>query len=139
MPGRELASELRGTQYQGYWVQEGTMAQGAAFTREPNSGDRRRSSRLRLQIPIFVRGLGVHEEEFLDLTKTINISAVGACLASPRPLGLHQLVSLCIPLPSPPSPDAVPEALPAIGARVIRCHAVGDLHYVGLDFVTPLD
>jgi hypothetical protein len=115
------------------------MAQGTAFARQPNPADRRRSSRLRLQIPMFVRGLDVYEEECLDLTKTINISAVGACLASPRPLGLNQLVSLRIPAPSPSSSGLVPEGLPAIGARVIRSQPVGDIHFVGLEFVKPLD
>ena len=86
-----------------------------------------------------MRGLEVYEEEFLDLTKKINFGAVGACLASPRPLGLNQLVSLRIPAPSPSSSGLVPEGLPVIGARVIRAQPVGDIHFVGLEFVKPLD
>jgi hypothetical protein len=115
------------------------MAQGSAFARQPNPADRRRAWRLRLQIPIFVRGVDMYEEEFLDLTKTLNISAVGACLASPRPLGLNQLVSLRIPAPSPSFSGLVLEVLPVIGARTVRSRPMGDLHFGGLEFVKPLD
>jgi len=115
------------------------MAPGIGFARQPNPADRRRSARLRLQVPIFVRGLDIYGDEFLDLTKTLNISAVGACLASPRPLHLNQLVSLRIPAPSPSSAGVVPEASPPISARVIRDHPVGDIHMVAVEFVAPLD
>ena len=115
------------------------MGQGTAIVREPNPADRRRSPRLHLQIPIFVRGVDLQEEEFIDLTKTVNISAVGACLASPRPLGMHQFVTLCIPAPSSPVTGLAPEAPTAISARVIRCRTAGDTHLVGLEFMNPLD
>jgi len=101
--------------------------------------DRRRSQRLPLQVPIFVRGLDVYGDEFLDLTKTLNISAVGACLASPRPLRMNQLISLRIPAPSPSSAGVVPEASPAITARVLRENPVGDIHMVAVEFVNPLE
>lgn len=106
---------------------------------KPLPSDRRRSPRLRLQVPVFVRGLESYEEEFLDLTKTLDISAVGACLASPRLLRLNQLISLRIPAPSPSSAGLAPEASPPIRARVIRSLAAGELHFVGVEFVKPLD
>jgi len=90
-------------------------------------------------VPIFVRGLDAYGDEFLDLTKTLNISAVGACLASPRSLRLNQLLSLRIPAPSPSSAGLVPEASPAISARVLREHPVGDIHLVAVEFVKPLE
>ena len=53
----------------------------------PHSPERRRSARLHLQIPVFLRGVDSAGAEFLDLTKTIDISATGALLLStPRPL-----------------------------------------------------
>jgi len=115
------------------------MSHGAAFARSPEASDRRRWPRMRLQIPVFVRGLDALGEEFLDLTKTTDISAVGACLASPRPLRLNQLISLRVPAPSPFSSGLVPESTPAISARVIRGQPVGDLHLVGVEFVKPLE
>ena len=46
--------------------------------------ERRRSQRIHVQIPMFVRGTDAAGLEFLDLTKTLDISATGAYLASPR-------------------------------------------------------
>jgi hypothetical protein len=115
------------------------MTQGFGYARELSPRDRRRSPRLPLQVPIFVRGLDVYGDEFLDLTKTLNISGVGACLASARSLHPHQLVSLRIPAPSPSSSGVVPEASPPISARVVREHPVGDIHMVAVEFVKPLE
>jgi len=114
------------------------MSQGTGFARGPKPADRRRSQRLPLQVPIFVRGLDEYGDEFLDLTKTLNISAVGACLASPRALRLNQLLFLRIPAPSPSSSGLVSEASPAISARVLREHPVGDIHLGAVEFVKPL-
>ena len=44
--------------------------------------ERRRSQRIHVQIPMFVRGTDAAGLEFLDLTKTLDISATGAYLAS---------------------------------------------------------
>ena len=46
--------------------------------------ERRRSPRIHVQIPMFIRGIDAAGVEFLDLTKTLDISATGAFLASPR-------------------------------------------------------
>ena len=115
------------------------MAHGAAFAKSPGATDRRRWPRMRLQIPVFLRGLDSYGEEFLDLTKTLDISAVGACLASPRALRLEQMISLRIPAPSPRSSGLVPDATPAITARVIRQQPAGDLHCIGVEFARPLE
>ena len=42
--------------------------------------ERRRSQRIHVQIPMFVRGTDAAGLEFLDLTKTLDISATGAYL-----------------------------------------------------------
>ncbi|MGH9681890.1 MAG: hypothetical protein ACRD4Y_18240, partial [Candidatus Acidiferrales bacterium] len=59
--------------------------------------ERRRSQRIHLQIPMFVRGVDAAGTEFLDLTKTLDISATGAYLASTRSLRADQLLNLTIP------------------------------------------
>jgi hypothetical protein len=114
-------------------------ATGRASATSTGAKERRRSTRIRLQIPMFVRGLDTYGEEFLDLTKTLNISAVGAFLASPRPLRSNELVSLRIPAPSPSSTGLVPEPAPPIVARVMRSRATGDVHFVAVEFVKPID
>jgi hypothetical protein len=101
--------------------------------------ERRRSPRIRLQIPMFVRGLDPAGTEFLDLTKTLDISATGTFLASPRLLGIGHVVHLTIPAP-PPSPSAsMPPETPPIQARVRRQETSGDLHLVGLEFFKVLE
>lgn len=104
-----------------------------------NPAERRRSPRMRLQVPIFIRGVDSYGEEFLDLTKTLDISAVGAYLASPRPLKLQGMLTLTVPAPQPSTTGLVPAANAPIQARVRRLYRAGDVHLVGVEFLKPLD
>jgi hypothetical protein len=74
---------------------------------------------------------------FIELTKTLNISATGACIASSHLLQLEQVIQLTIPTPSPSS-DMVPHETPPISARVRRQESAGDLRIFGLEFLRPL-
>ena len=105
-----------------------------------NSAERRRSPRLRLQVPMFLRGTDTQGQEFLDLAKTLDISASGAYLASARILRVNDSVSLTIPAPPPPSHSGlVPAATPPIQARVRRVEKAGDIQLLGVEFARPLD
>ena len=104
-----------------------------------SESERRRSNRMRLQVPIFIRGVDAYGDEFLDLTKTLNISSAGAYLASPRPLKPNEMISLKIPAPSPSTSGLVPEPTATITARVRRSVATGDVHLVAVEFLKPLD
>jgi hypothetical protein len=98
----------------------------------------RRSQRIHIQIPIFVRGTDAAGLEFLDLTKTLDISAAGALLASPRAIPANQVVQLTIP--APPSPSAtLPFETPPIHARVCRHSSADGIHLLGVEFLKPLD
>jgi hypothetical protein len=100
--------------------------------------ERRRSQRIHLQIPMFVRGVDAVGIEFLDLTKTLDISATGAFLASSRLLRDDQLLNLTIP--APPSPSSMlPAETPPIQARVRRHRMAGDVYLLGVEFVKSLD
>ncbi|MBZ5661413.1 MAG: PilZ domain-containing protein [Acidobacteriia bacterium] len=100
--------------------------------------ERRHSQRIHVQIPMFIRGIDAAGVEFLDLTKTLDISATGAYLASPRLLRSDQLLNLTIP--APPSPSAtMPSETPPIQARVRRHGASGGIYLLGVEFVRPLD
>jgi hypothetical protein len=102
-----------------------------------NPAERRRSPRIRLQIPMFVRGVDASGVEFLELTKTLDVSATGAFLASPRLLKADQLVYLAIP--APPSPAGLlPPETPPIQARIRRQVAAGEVQLVGVEFLRPL-
>ncbi len=103
-----------------------------------SSAERRRSQRIHVQIPMFVRGRDAAGMEFLDLTKTLDISATGAYLASPRAVKMNEVVNLTIPAPSSPS-ATMPSDNPPIQARVRRHRAAHGIHLLGVEFVKALD
>ena len=99
----------------------------------------RRSPRIRLQVPVFVRGTDASGSEFIELTKTLDISAFGACIACQHVLLVNQTIHLTIPAPSLVSPSLVPSETPPILARVLRQNMVGDARLFGLEFLHPLE
>jgi len=102
--------------------------------------ERRRSQRIHVQIPMFVRGTDTAGLEFLDLTKTLDISATGAFLASPRAVGANQLLHLTIPAPPSPSDfSKLAAETPPIQARVRRHLTMEGVHLVGVEFLKALD
>ena len=103
------------------------------------SASTRRSPRLRLQVPVFVRGTDASGAEFIELTKTLNISANGACITSAHILRPDQLVHLTIPAPSPASSSLMPSETPPIVARVLRQESMGDMRLFGLEFLRSLE
>ena len=103
------------------------------------SSSTRRSPRIRLQVPVFIRGTDTSGTEFIELTKTLNISATGACIASAHILRPDQTVHLTIPAPSPASSSLVPSETPPIVAKVLRQEAAGEMRLFGLEFLRPLD
>lgn len=105
----------------------------------PHSPERRRSARLHLQIPVFLRGVDSAGAEFLDLTKTIDISATGALLLSTRVLYPDQLLRFTIPVSNEQVSGLVPAETAPIQLRVVRSVAVGDTHLIATEFLTPLD
>jgi hypothetical protein len=99
----------------------------------------RSCSRIRIQVPVFLRALDSAGSEFMELTKTLNISARGACIASSHFLRLGQTVHLTIPAPSASSSSLVPNETPPITARVRRQEILGDIRVFGLEFLRPLE
>ena len=106
---------------------------------QARSPERRRSERLQLQIPIFLRGTDSTGMEFLELTKTVDISATGALLLSRRTLYADQFLRITIPVSSEQVSGLVPAETPPIQLRVMRSVPVGDTHLIGIEFVTPLN
>jgi hypothetical protein len=77
--------------------------------------------------------------EFIELTKTLNISATGACITSTHFLRPDQTVHLTIPAPSPASSSLIPSETPSIVAKVRRLGLLGELRLFGLEFLHPLE
>lgn len=99
----------------------------------------RATSRIRLQIPVFLRGYDATGLEFMELTRTLNISARGACIASSHMLRTGQTVHLTIPAPATASSSLVPSETPPIAAKVRRQQTLGDLKVFGLEFLRSLE
>jgi hypothetical protein len=104
-----------------------------------NALQTRSHPRIRLQVPVFLRSSDAAGTEFIELTKTLNISARGACIASTHMLRHDQMVQLTIPAPSASSSSLVPSETPPIMARVRRQEVLGDLRIFGLEFLRPLE
>lgn len=99
----------------------------------------RRSPRIRLQMPVFLRATDTSGTEFIELTKTLNISTTGACVASTHMLRPDQIVHLTIPTPPTGSSGMLPSETPPITARVLRQSQAGEVRLFGLEFVKPLE
>jgi hypothetical protein len=98
----------------------------------------RRSSRLKLQIPMFIRARDSQGEQFLELAKTLDISATGARIACPRPLNPGSLLTVTIPAPSLTSSALVPAGMPPIQCRVTRQQDAGDTFLIAVEFTNPI-
>jgi hypothetical protein len=99
----------------------------------------RRCSRIPLQAPVFLKGSDASGTEFIELTKTLNISSIGACITSTHMLRPEQTVQLTIPAPSQASSSLIPSETPPIAARVKWQEASGELRLFGLEFLRPLE
>ena len=88
---------------------------------------------------MFVRGVDSSGSNFLDLTKTLDISATGAYLATPRTLSPNHTLFLTIPAPGLSAPGVIPTETPPIQARVRRQSMAGDVHLVGVEFLRTLE
>jgi len=104
----------------------------------PLDDERRRYQRIHLQIPLFIRGKDAQGEQFMELAKTLNISAIGAFVASPRPLTVNGFITLTIPAPSITSSGLVPAGMAPIQARIRRQQEAGDVYLVGVEFLKPI-
>ena len=97
------------------------------------------SPRIRIQIPIFIRGADASGSDFIELTKTLNISARGACITCTHLLRPNQHVQLTIPAPAPAASSLIPSETPPIIAKVRRMDTLGDIRLFGLEFLRPLE
>jgi hypothetical protein len=102
------------------------------------SEERRRFQRIHLQVPLFIRGRDAHGEQFLELAKTLDISALGALLTCQKSLVVNEIITLTIPAPSLTSSALVPAGMAPIQARIKRRKEAGDVHLVGVEFLKPI-
>ncbi|MGH9711364.1 MAG: PilZ domain-containing protein [Candidatus Acidiferrales bacterium] len=104
-----------------------------------NHAERRKFPRLRVQVPLFIRGKDNQGVEFLELAKTLDISGQGARLISPHSLCHDELILLTIPAPLPRSSEFGESGTPPIQARVRRLEDSGDMKLAAVEFLKPLE
>ena len=99
--------------------------------------ERRRSQRIHVQIPMFVRGVDSAGLNFL-ISRNSGHKRQWCISGEPELLRADQLLNLTIP--APPSPSAtLPSETPPIQARVKRHLASGGIHLLGVEFVRALE
>ena len=98
----------------------------------------RSAGRLSLQVPLFIRARDGQGEQFLELAKTLDISATGACIACSRPLNPGSLLTITIPAPSITSSALIPAGMPPIRCKVTRRKEAGDIFILGVEFLKPI-
>lgn len=101
--------------------------------------ERRRFHRIRLQIPLFIRGTDASGNEFVELAKTLDISCSGARIVSPRSLQSQETVYLTVPAPLPRSTKFGECGTGPISARIRRVERSDEMEVASVEFARPLD
>ncbi len=100
--------------------------------------ERRKSVRLALAIPVFVRSHDPHGKDFLEFATALNISAAGALVAVHR--ALPQAAQVLLEIPSAPlaASAPVPATSRNLPAKIVRVTHANGYHLLGLEFTRPL-
>ena len=118
----------------------GTRRAGASVSsgRAKKGADRRRSERLPIGIPVFIRGIDERGEEFQEFTTAFNISSGGALVATKRYLPTSSLISLEIPSAPLPRTVSAPRFVRNLPASPVTVTHNDRCYLVGLKFSMPL-
>lgn len=100
--------------------------------------DARKSVRLHLAIPIFVRSRDTSGNDSLEFATALNISAGGALVVVRRSLPKSAVISLEIPsVPIGPA-SGLPSSSRVLKAKAVWVAHLDDHHLLGLKFARPL-
>lgn len=100
--------------------------------------DARKSVRLQIAIPIFVRSRDESGKDSLEFATAINISAGGALVVVRRSVPKAAVISLEIPsVPIAPA-SGIPTPARVLQAKAVWIAHLDDYHLLGLKFMRPL-
>jgi len=102
-----------------------------------DKNERRKSERLPISIPFFMRSAKAGGNEFLDFATALNLSAGGVLLASRRCLDPGTTVKLEIPV-ALVNKAQLPRSTSLLQAEVLRCTPDRQYFLLGVQFDTPL-
>jgi hypothetical protein len=100
--------------------------------------EQRRSSRLKLAIPVFVRSQTAEGQELLEFATAVNVSAGGVQVVARRSLSAASWVSLEIPSAPLRTVQGMPQSCHTMRARAVWIKHLDDYHLMGLKFAHPL-
>ncbi len=103
-----------------------------------SSKDQRKWARLKLAIPVFVRGRDGDGKDSLEFATAINISPGGALVVARRSLTKSAWVSLEVPSAPIATVPGMPRASRTMRAKAVWINHLDDYHLVGLRFARPL-
>jgi hypothetical protein len=98
--------------------------------------ERRKSIRLPLAIPVFVRSRDAKGHEFLEFATTLNVSAGGMLVAIRR--SLPAVAELRLEIPSAPVAALTPGTKQTLIAKTLRTTPATGYYLLGLKFARPL-
>jgi hypothetical protein len=108
-------------------------------SRSISKKDERKSTRLQLAIPVFIRARDGAGKDSLEFATAINISAGGALVVVRRSLPKSAVVSLEIPsAPIGPIQGIMKTSSRVMQARAVWVTHLDDHHLLGLKFARPL-
>ena len=106
--------------------------------RRNSTREARKSVRLQLAIPVFVRSKDGGGNDSLEFATALNISAGGALIVVRRSVPKSALISLEIPS-VPIGPNAgLPTSARVLSAKAVWVAHLDDYHLLGLKFEKPL-
>ena len=109
------------------------------MSRSISKKDERKSTRLQLAIPVFIRARDGAGKDSLEFATAINISAGGALVVVRRSLPKSAVVSLEIPsAPIGPIQGIMKTSSRVMQARAVWVTHLDDHHLLGLKFARPL-
>ncbi len=102
------------------------------------SADKRKWQRIPIAIPVFIRGVDLHGNEFLEFATALNISAGGALVATRRQLPRSSRLSLEIPVAPVPRAMSLPKSARKLRATLVRVNMEEGFQLWGLKFANSL-
>jgi len=99
--------------------------------------DRRKSPRLRLAIPVFLRNTPAEKPAWLDFASAVDVSAGGMLLASRRSCGLASNLLLEIPAAPLAGLAELPVGSRCFRGTVVRSLAAEGYHLIAVRFLPP--
>jgi len=103
-----------------------------------NVTERRNWQRLRLAIPVFLRGTDDDGKPFLDFTMALNLSVGGALIVSRHPLSRSSMLSLEMPTCPMPNLPQTQASSRVKKVRVVRAEDKDAYNLYALRFNQPL-